>query len=155
METNEIDAKKKMNDDLLLLNKMAVRLKNTLSKCRKLARVGEMTELQAKGAVIGRIENILSQIQEIKRSGYYSSVAGFKVPYKVISTISDANRRYKLNLDGDATDFVGQSMNDLETRANVPRGTAGFGYCRRCGRLLTNPLSVAHGIGPECIKKAK
>jgi hypothetical protein len=26
-------------------------------------------------------------------------------------------------------------------------------YCRRCGRLLTDPVSVARGIGPECIKK--
>jgi len=25
-------------------------------------------------------------------------------------------------------------------------------YCRNCGRLLTDPISVARGIGPECIK---
>ena len=25
-------------------------------------------------------------------------------------------------------------------------------FCRICGRLLTDPLSVARGIGPECIK---
>lgn len=25
-------------------------------------------------------------------------------------------------------------------------------YCRRCGRALTDPKSVANGIGPECIK---
>lgn len=25
-------------------------------------------------------------------------------------------------------------------------------FCRNCGRLLTDPVSVARGIGPECIK---
>jgi hypothetical protein len=27
------------------------------------------------------------------------------------------------------------------------------GRCKRCGRLLTNPLSVADSIGPECRAK--
>jgi len=26
----------------------------------------------------------------------------------------------------------------------------GFSWCRRCGRTLTDPESVAKGIGPEC-----
>jgi hypothetical protein len=28
------------------------------------------------------------------------------------------------------------------------------GRCKRCGRLLTDPKSVADSIGPECRKKA-
>jgi hypothetical protein len=31
---------------------------------------------------------------------------------------------------------------------NVSRG-----FCRCCGRRLTNPVSVARGIGPECWAK--
>jgi hypothetical protein len=27
-----------------------------------------------------------------------------------------------------------------------------FGFCVRCGRLLTDPVSVANGIGPVCAK---
>jgi hypothetical protein len=27
------------------------------------------------------------------------------------------------------------------------------GRCKRCGRLLTEPVSVERGIGPECLKK--
>jgi hypothetical protein len=27
------------------------------------------------------------------------------------------------------------------------------GHCRCCGRRLTNPLSIALGIGPECRKQ--
>ena len=29
------------------------------------------------------------------------------------------------------------------------------GRCKRCGRLLTDPLSVADSIGPECRKKGE
>jgi hypothetical protein len=28
------------------------------------------------------------------------------------------------------------------------------GHCRRCGRVLTRPDSLATGVGPECAKKA-
>jgi hypothetical protein len=27
------------------------------------------------------------------------------------------------------------------------------GRCHRCGRLLTDPVSVERGVGPECVKK--
>ena len=33
-------------------------------------------------------------------------------------------------------------------------GVANAGTCSRCGRLLTNPESLAQGIGPECREKA-
>jgi hypothetical protein len=29
------------------------------------------------------------------------------------------------------------------------------GRCKRCGRLLTDPVSVERGVGPECIKKGE
>jgi hypothetical protein len=29
------------------------------------------------------------------------------------------------------------------------------GRCKRCGRLLTEPVSVERGIGPECVKKER
>jgi hypothetical protein len=28
------------------------------------------------------------------------------------------------------------------------------GRCRRCGRLLTDPVSIERGVGPDCTKKA-
>jgi hypothetical protein len=30
---------------------------------------------------------------------------------------------------------------------------ADAGRCRRCGRLLTDPVSVERGIGPECVTR--
>jgi hypothetical protein len=30
---------------------------------------------------------------------------------------------------------------------------AARGFCARCGRQLTNPTSIALGIGPECRKQ--
>jgi hypothetical protein len=32
---------------------------------------------------------------------------------------------------------------------------ARIGACRRCGRLLRDPVSVAAGIGPECRRKVE
>lgn len=29
---------------------------------------------------------------------------------------------------------------------------AAGGLCRRCGRQLTDPVSVARGVGPECVR---
>jgi hypothetical protein len=29
------------------------------------------------------------------------------------------------------------------------------GRCKHCGRALRDPLSVARGIGPECIRKVE
>lgn len=26
-------------------------------------------------------------------------------------------------------------------------------FCRRCGRLLTDPISISRGIGPKCYEK--
>jgi hypothetical protein len=28
-----------------------------------------------------------------------------------------------------------------------------YGRCRICGRVLTDPVSIARGIGPECYSK--
>ena len=30
---------------------------------------------------------------------------------------------------------------------------SGFARCLRCGRILTDPVSIARGVGPECWKK--
>jgi hypothetical protein len=27
------------------------------------------------------------------------------------------------------------------------------GRCKRCGRLVTDPVSIERGLGPECVKK--
>lgn len=39
--------------------------------------------------------------------------------------------------------------------AGMVAGIANSGNCSVCGRLLTNPKSLATGIGPECMKKGE
>lgn len=42
----------------------------------------------------------------------------------------------------------------LETRVGLYRAILeASSACRRCGRHLIDPQSVAAGIGPECVKK--
>jgi hypothetical protein len=37
--------------------------------------------------------------------------------------------------------------------ARIEADLAAQGYCRRCGVRLTDPESIARGIGPDCAKK--
>lgn len=39
---------------------------------------------------------------------------------------------------------------DLATVDRIGDALQASGICRECGRALTNPESVAAGIGPEC-----
>jgi hypothetical protein len=35
----------------------------------------------------------------------------------------------------------------------IEQGLADAGRCKRCGCELTDPVSLEHGVGPECVKK--
>lgn len=40
-------------------------------------------------------------------------------------------------------------------RAEMEALMRSIGACRRCGRPLTDPDSIAAGIGPQCVKKVE
>jgi hypothetical protein len=42
------------------------------------------------------------------------------------------------------------SLNSLATSRKRSRGGVYWEKCQRCGRVLTDPISLGKGIGPEC-----
>lgn len=46
-----------------------------------------------------------------------------------------------------------RSHGNTETAAIFERALTSDGRCKRCGRTLTDPASVARGTGPECATK--
>src|SRR5687768_16621827 len=50
-----------------------------------------------------------------------------------------------LHLDDEVETFIARGL--------ARRGIAGPTKCRRCGQLLTDPVSIRAGIGPECAEQ--
>lgn len=48
-----------------------------------------------------------------------------------------------------------RSQGNVDAAERLEAQLADAGCCRRCGRTLTDPLSVARGVGPECVKKVR
>jgi hypothetical protein len=145
-----------------VLKLLGARIRHTLNTGRKATRLGKMTELEAKGAVIGRMANVLDYTREIKAK------PNFQIPGTCLSAYRDGEYFLKIqasilqewnqtlsNIETRIVQQSSQTLADLETRAGVPAGTAGHGYCVRCGRTLTAIDSVAAGIGPVCSGKVK
>jgi len=133
---------------------VAARLKRAIVHSRTARRKGKMDDNHARGYVIGRMYNIVQYAQDHPGEAIEAEAEAWGKP-----------RRYW----NDGAQFIGwenppgfvkaardhEDLRTMEEHAHLPRGAAGYGSCRRCGRTLTNPLSVARGIGPECIKKQR
>jgi hypothetical protein len=61
-------------------------------------------------------------------------------------------RRFEANRDLKECAEVLVNMNTQEYRDAGLRYAIASGNCWRCGRTLTVPTSLAHGVGPECAK---
>jgi hypothetical protein len=135
-----------------ILRRLAARLRHTINIARKGIRTKTMTDLEAKGIVIGRIENILRYSKENKNK------PDFKIPSVTVSAFNDGLRFltiFETFKNKSIIDISDLTLPDLEKSANVPQGTSGRGYCMRCGRTLTALDSVVAGIGPVCSGKQK
>lgn len=137
---------------------LAARLRRTLNASRKGIKNNKLTENDAKGAIIGRMENILAYTRNNKDK------PEFKIPYTVISAYEAGERFINIvdvlealpqNKIKRLIEISNMMLADLEQKANVEPGTAGNGFCIRCGKVLTNTESIAAGIGPICSGKVK
>jgi hypothetical protein len=95
-------------------------------------------------------------IDNIARFLRENPAAKEQIPYTTHSAFSDAKRFLKVKETSEKNlkiaDIVDLNIREIENQMGVQSGSAGYGSCMRCGRTLTNPTSVARGIGPECIK---
>ena len=54
-------------------------------------------------------------------------------------------------LAGQAAYWRAHGRGDVADRLEAQ--LVGDGRCRRCGRALTDPVSVERGVGPECLSR--
>jgi len=124
------------------------RIRRAIATARRGQRNGEMDGVRAKGYVIGRIDNLLRFVREhpnidevpwdARRDYFYGM--------QYIGIVANVEPAKAAREDKD-------DLRTLETKADLPKGAAGHGSCCRCGRDLSDPKSVAAGIGPECARK--
>ena len=43
----------------------------------------------------------------------------------------------------------------IESALRIEAALAAAGYCRSCGRPLSDPVSVARGVGPDCDRRER
>lgn len=83
--------------------------------------------------------------------------------YKVQRAVTTTGRPYAKRLVADGanptwlyegrTPFAKLSADTLMTRENAEEYGRLYGVCAICGRLLTDEVSIARGIGPVCLRK--
>lgn len=77
--------------------------------------------------------------------------------YKALAEERPAKaRRYRLSIQDSLEGTVGdlERARLEEALAGIAAGFAKHPVCDRCGRHLTDPESIARGIGPECARVA-
>ena len=154
--SKQIEFENMTPEQVLML--LAKRLHGTIKKVRKGVKRKEIAEDKAKGMVIGRMQNILSYIKEIKDTPNFEIHPAIITSYEMGERYLNINDVLALSLEQKEKGLIDRcdmSLNDLEMKANVQEGISGHGYCTKCGRTLTNVSSVASGIGPICATKNK
>lgn len=129
-----------------------------MARSRKMVKEGLMTEEDARGYVIAKMENLLRFVREnesiegmndLTLAPREAWIKGSQF-VKLSSFVRDAG---KINKLVDIAKEGKYGLREMEEDAGLKPMSAGLGSCMRCGRTLTDPQSVARMIGPECIKK--
>jgi len=131
------------------------RLKVSMNKARKIVKENGDKEM-ACIHVIPRIDNVARFIRENnivlnRRDRFTFDAEKYLIIAGDFCGFFDSRSLpfIKENLDS----MIKKDLRELEASAKLKHGACGYGICARCGRTLTNPESIARGLGPECAKK--